>query len=139
MADDVWVHDFTTKKTTRLTDDPAQDIIPMWHGDRVYFLSERAGRMNLFVVPEQGGKARQLTFFKDFDIKFPSLGDRAIVFEQGGWIYRFDLETEKFHKVHVRILEDRARARARLHNVSKEVTNYEISPDGKHARFGARG
>ncbi len=139
MADDIWVHDFTTKKTTRVTDDPAQDIIPMWHRDSIYFLSERAGRMNLFVVSAEGGKARQLTFFKDFDIKFPSLGDTAIVFEQGGWLWRFDLESQKLHRVSVRILEDRAAARGRLHNVGKSVTNYEISPDGSRALFGARG
>jgi tricorn protease len=139
MSDDIWVHDFATKKTVRVTDDPAQDIIPMWHGDRIYFLSERAGRMNLFVVPAEGGKSTQLTFFKDFDIKFPSLGDTAIVFEQGGWIWRFELESHKAHKVPIRILEDRAGARTRLHNVGKAVTNYEISPDGSHALFGARG
>ena len=139
MSDDIWVHDFTTKKTVRVTDDPAQDIIPMWAGDQIYFLSERAGRMNLFVVPAEGGKSRQLTFFKDFDIKFPSLGDRAIVFEQAGWIWRFDLQSEKLEKVSIRILEDRARARSRLHDVAKEVTNFEISPDGSHALFGARG
>jgi tricorn protease len=75
MSDDVWVHDFTTKKTVRLTDDPAQDIIPMWHGDTIYFASERTGKMNLWSVPAGGGKARQLTFFKNHDIKFPSLGD----------------------------------------------------------------
>jgi tricorn protease len=139
MSDDIWVHDFATKKTVRVTDDPAQDIIPMWHGDNIYFLSERAGRMNLFVVPAAGGQARQLTFFKDFDIKFPSLGDTAIVFEQAGWIWRFDLEAQKAHKVPIRILEDRAGARSRLHNVGKDVTNFEVSPDGGRALFGARG
>ena len=41
MADDVWVYDFATKKTTQLTDDPAQDIAPMWHGDTIYFVSDR--------------------------------------------------------------------------------------------------
>jgi tricorn protease len=139
MSDDIWVHDFSTKKTVRVTDDPAQDIIPMWHRDNIYFLSERAGRMNLFVVPSTGGKSRQLTYFKDFDIKFPSLGDTAIVFEQGGWIWRFDLESQEASKVPIRILEDRAMARSRLHDVSKAITNYEISPDGSRALFGARG
>ncbi len=78
-----------------------------------------------------------MTKFTDFDIKFPSLGDNAIVFENGGWIYRFDLATEKYDKVPIRILEDRAAARSELTNVSKNVTNYEISPDGKRALFGA--
>src|SRR5262249_41741916 len=39
MADDVWVYDFETKKTTNLTNNPAQDIIPMWSGTKIYFLS----------------------------------------------------------------------------------------------------
>jgi tricorn protease len=141
MADDVWLHDFTTKKTVNLTNDPAQDVFPMWHKEKIYFLSDRgpAGRMNLYVTDSEGGKARQLTHFKDFDVKFPSLGDKAIVFEDGGWIYKFDLESEKAKKVRIRILEDRAVARTKLHDASKEVTNYEISHDGKRALFGARG
>jgi tricorn protease len=141
MADDVWVYDFATKKTVNVTNTPAQDVFPMWHQDKIYFLSDRGpvGRMNLYVTDEKGSKARALTQFKDFDIKFPSLGDKAIVFEYGGWIYRFDLESEKIEKVTIRILEDRPLARSRLHSTSKEVTNYEISPDGATALFGARG
>ncbi len=51
MADDVWIYDFQTKKTENITDNPAQDIIPMWHGNKIYFLSDRDKnkRMNLFV------------------------------------------------------------------------------------------
>jgi tricorn protease len=95
--------------------------------------------MNLFVYDLAEKKTRQLTTFKEFDIKFPSLGKGAIVFEQAGWIYRFDLATEKTAKVPIRILEDRVGARGALVNVSKNVTNFEIAPDGKRALFGARG
>jgi tricorn protease len=141
MADDIWVYDFATKKTENITNNDAQDIIPMWHGDRIYFLSDRDDRkrMNLYVYDTADKTTRQLTRFTDFDIKFPSLGDKAIVFENGGWIYRFDLADEKAHKVPVRILEDHVGARPAVVNVSKNVTNYEISPDGKRALFGARG
>src|SRR5262249_52854071 len=96
-------------------------------------------RMNLFVTDQADNTTRQLTQFTDFDIKFPSLGNKAIVFESGGWSYRSDRPSEKCEKVSIRILEDRATARGALTNVGKNVTNYEISPDGKHALFGARG
>src|SRR5262249_24615432 len=139
MADDIWVHDFDAKTTTRITDDPSQDIIPMWHKDSVYFVSERTGKLNLFVVPAAGGEAGQLTNYGDYDVKFPTLGDAAIVFEQAGFIHRFDLETEKVERVSIRILEDRVGARGKLHNASREVTNFEISPDGSRALFGAHG
>ena len=141
MADDIWIYDFNTKKIQNLTNNPAQDIIPMWSGDRIYFLSDRDARkrMNLYVKDLAGGGIRQLTHFSDFDVKFPSLGKGAIVFENGGWIYRFDLDTEKTHKVPVRILEDHSAARPALVDVSKSVSSYEIAPDGKRALFGARG
>jgi tricorn protease len=142
MADDVWVYDFNTKKTVNITDSPAQDIFPMWHEDRIYFLSDRGkdGRMNLYTVAASGlGATRALTHFKDFDIKFPSLGDTAIVFENGGWIWRFDLATQKATHLHIRILEDRAGARGKLYAASKDIANFEISNDGSRALFGARG
>ncbi len=50
MADDIWVYDFTTKKTENITSHEAQDIIPMWIGEQIYFLSDRdeLKRMNLY-------------------------------------------------------------------------------------------
>jgi tricorn protease len=141
MADDVWIYDFETKKTENITNNPDQDIIPMWSGNKIYYLSDRddSKRMNLFVHDLATKETRQLTHLKDFDIKFPSLGDKAIVFEYGGYIYRFDLASEKAVQVPIRIREDEVSGRGGIVNVSRNVTNYEISPDGKRALFGARG
>src|SRR5437870_11214450 len=51
MADDVRIHDFKTGATENLTNNPAQDICPMWGPDnRIYFISDRDGRMNLFAI-----------------------------------------------------------------------------------------
>lgn len=141
MADDIWIFDFKTKKVEKITDNPAQDIIPMWHGEKIYFLSDRGDyqRMNLYVYDLGTKNLRRLTNFTDFDIKFPSLGKNAIVFEYGGYIYKFDLNTETVEKVVVKIADDMVNGRCEIKDVSKKVSNYEISPDGKRALFGARG
>ncbi len=141
MADDVWIYDFDTKKTENVTNNDASDIIPMWAGNKIYFLSDRDEnkRFNLFSLDLDTKETRQLTHFKDYDVRFPSLGDRAIVFENGGYVYRFDLAAQRAVKVPVRILEDHAGARGGLRDVSKEIRSYEIAPDGKRALFSARG
>jgi tricorn protease len=72
-------------------------------------------------------------------VKFPSLGNNAIVFENGGYIYRFDIATERAEKVPISILEDMDIGRGGIIDVSKSITNYEIAPDGNRALFGARG
>ena len=106
MADDVWIFDFKTGQIENITDNPAQDIIPMWAGNKIYFLSDRTKRMNLYSYDLTTQETKQHTDFTDFDIKFPSLGKDAIVFENGGYIYRFDLAAEAYQKVPVSILED---------------------------------
>ncbi len=139
MADDVWIYDFKTKKHENITNNPAQDIIPMWGGNKIYFTSDRDGKLNLFSYDLGSKETKQLTFFKEYDVKFPSIGDNAIVFENGGYVYKFDLQSEKAEKVKIFILDDFATGRGGLIDVSKSVTNFEIAPDGKRALFGARG
>jgi tricorn protease len=141
QADDVWLYDFATKTTTNLTNNPAQDIIPMMHGNTVYFLSDReeSGRMNLYALDMGTKQTRKLTNFTEYDVKFPSIGDEAVVFENGGYIYVLDFASEKARRVPVTIDEDFAIGRGGLRTVSDEVTNFEIAPDGNRALFGARG
>ena len=141
QSDDIWIFDFGTKELTNVTNNPAQDIIPMWSGDKIYFASDRDEnkRMNLYVVDLDTKQTKKLTNFTDFDVKFPSLGDSAIVFENGGHIYRLDLATDQAKKVPISIQEDFDSGRGGIMDVSKNVTNYEIAPDGKRALFGARG
>jgi tricorn protease len=141
QADDLWLYDFASKETTRLMDDQAQDIFPMWRGEKIYFVSERDEnrQLNLFVYEIPTKQTRRLTNFTEFGVKFPSLGDNAIVFENGGFLYRLDLATEKFEKVPVEIKEDFAIGRNGVRDVSKETTSWDVSPDGARAVIGARG
>lgn len=141
LADEVWTYDFATKKTEQLTDNPAPDIIPMWAGNKIYFLSDRDEhtRFNVWSVDPKTKETKQITKFTDFDCKFPSLGDKAIVFENGGYIYKLDLATEKTEQLHVRILDDELTARGGLTNGSKNIASFGLSNDGKRALFTARG
>jgi len=141
QADDVWIYDFDAKTTVNITTNPAQDIFPMWHEDRIYFLSDRddSRRFNLFVYDLKQKITRQVTRYTDFDIKFPSLGDTAIVYENGGWIYRLDLATEEAHRIPIVLHEDFALSRTGLKDVSQETTSFDLAPDGSRAVFGARG
>ncbi|MCJ7645196.1 MAG: PDZ domain-containing protein, partial [Candidatus Aminicenantes bacterium] len=141
MADDIWIYDFETKKIENITDNPALDIIPMWSGDRIYFISDRdeTKKMNLYVYELGTKRTRKLTDFTEFDIKFPSLGPKAIVFENGGTIFTFDLASEKTDRVPIVIADDQLSGRGRIAKVDDRITNFEIAPDGKRALFGARG
>jgi tricorn protease len=140
MADDVWIHDFKTGNTENLTNNLAQDICPMWGPDnRIYFLSDRDGRMNLFSIDVTSKETKQLTTFKDFDIKFPSIGKDSIVFEQAGYIWRYDLGTGQATPVPIVIKEDFASGRSALVDASKHIESVSPAPDGQRVIAVARG
>lgn len=141
MCDEVWIYDFKSKQTEQITKDDASDIIPMWAGEKIYFISDRDEnkRFNLWSYDLKTKATKQITKFTEFDIKFPSLGDKAIVFEYGGWIMKMDLATEKVEKISITIQDDSVTARGGLVNVSKSIAGFDISPDGKRALISARG
>ena len=140
MADDIWIHDFKTGATENLTNNPAQDICPMWGPDnKIYFISDRDGRMNLFVIDLVSKETKQLTNFKDFDIKFPSIGKESIVFEQAGYIWRYDLKSGQVTTLPIEIKEDFAIGRSALVDASKHVESVNLAPDGERTIVVARG
>ena len=140
MADDIWIHDFKTGATENLTNNPAQDICPMWGPDnKIYFISDRDGRMNLFVVDLASKATKQLTSFKDFDIKFPSIGKDSIVFEQAGYIWRYDSKSGQATPLPIEIKEDLAIGRSTLVDASKHIESVNLAPDGERTIVVARG
>ena len=140
MADDVWIYDFKTGTTTNLTNNEAQDICPMWGADnRIYFISDRDGRMNLFSTDLTGKDTKQLTSFKDYDIKFPSIGKESIVFEQAGYIWRYDLANGKSAPVPIDIKEDFASGRSAFIDASKNIQSVNTAPDAQRVIVVARG
>jgi tricorn protease len=140
MADDIWIYDFKTGATENLTNNPAQDICPMWGPDnKIYFLSDRDGRMNLFSTDLGTKETRQLTTFKDFDIKFPSIAKQSIVFEQAGYIWRYDLKTGEARTVPIDIKEDFAVGRNALVDAAKHIESVNLAPDGERTIVVARG
>ncbi len=140
MADDIWIYDLKSGKLENITDNPAQDIFPMWAANgRIYFVSERTPRANLFSYDLASKKTVQVTNFTDYDVKFPSLGRDAIVFEQAGRIWRLDLASGKAAVVPITVREDAAGARPGLVNVARNVASVSPAPDGQRVTVVARG
>ena len=139
MADDISVFDFNTKETQKITDNVAQDIFPMWAGDEIFFLSDRDRTMNIFVYNTKTKITEKVTNFTEYDVKFPSIGGDYIVFENGGFIYKMNVNDKQPVKVPVYINNDFVYARNEWKDASKLITDGDISPNGERVAFSARG
>lgn len=139
MADDVWIYDTGKKTVENITNNRAQDIFPMWVGDEIYFLSDRDRTMNLFVYDTKTKTTSKVTDFTEYDIKFPSTNGQLIVFENAGYIYRFDPATKKAEKVSITLASDHVYARNEIKNGGGYMRGASLSPDGKRVVVTARG
>ena len=139
MADDIWIYDPEAQTVVNITDNPAQDIFPMWIGDEIFFISDRDMTMNFFVYNTLTGKTEKVTDFSDYDVKFPSSNGELIVFEKGGLLYSLDPKTRTSKQIPVSLSSDNIYARQETKNVSNKITSVSGSPDGSRLAVTARG
>ena len=137
QADEIWLNQVGTTEMKKLTENSNQDLFPMWVGEDIYFLSDRDYTMNLFKYETKSGKTTKLTNFSEYDIKFPAASQKYIVFENGGYIYKYTIADGTCTKVNITLRDNNLASRAEFRTVSGRAT--AISPDGERALVAARG
>lgn len=141
MASDIWIYDLESGAIDKVTEYPGTDMTPMWHGSVIYFLSDRGEEktLNIWAYNTETLETRRVTDFKDFDVKWPSLGPEDIIFENGGRLYLLSLADESIKEVEIKVPDDLPELRAGLKDLSQDISDFSVSPTGKRALFGARG
>jgi len=141
MASDLWLYDFLNNSSEQLTDFTGTDAVPMWHEDTIYFLSDRdeKAKLNIWAYELRTKRFKQVTRFTEYDVKWPSLGPDAIVFENGGQLHVLNLASETTTALDIQVPDDLPQIRKELKDVSGRIQGFSLSPTGKRALFAARG
>lgn len=140
---EVWVYDFAKNEIENISNDLGTDAFPMWQGNNIYFVSDRDEnkKLNLFAYDTTTKALKKITNYgkNDYDVKWPSIGPDAIIYEQGGWLYVHDLKSGEDKKINVEIYDDKTFARPTIKNVKNFIHNFTLSPTGQRALLEARG
>ena len=141
MNGNVWIFDLETLASENISNTDAGSEMPMWSGDKIFYLSDRGAdmRANIWVYDTKTKATTQVTNYTDFDIHFPAIGPKEIVYEAGGNLVLLDLATYKTRIVNVNVITDLITVKPRTEEVSKYNSNVVISPDGNRALIEARG
>ena len=138
-AQDVWIYDLNNNTTEQITDYIGTDNLPMWVGNKIYFTSDRTGTLNLYSYDLSTKQTDAVTIFDYYDVLWPSAGDNQIVYENGGYIYRYDIESGKNEKVPIKVFGDFPSTFPYIKIISDQVNWLEVSPTGIRGLFEARG
>ena len=117
----------------------SNDSDPVWMGDSVYFLSDRNGVVTLFAYDTKTKSVKQVVENKGLDLKSLSAGPDALVYEQFGGIYLFELQKGEAKKVAIHIAGDLPTTRPHFEKLADKIQNAGISPTGARALFEAHG
>lgn len=141
QATDIWLFHLTRHESKRITDWEGTDTQPMWHGSTIYYLCDDgpSHRLNLWTYDVPTGERRQVTHYADMDVRSPSIGPGAIVFQQGTGLHLFDLTNGETRRIEVQVPGARPDIRPRRMNAAGQVQSWGISSTGKRAVFAARG
>lgn len=136
----IWIAQLSDSSITPIPRENSNDCNPMWIGDKVYFLSDRAGATTLFSYDVKSRAVAQVVKNEGFDLKWAAAGPGGIVYEQFGALHVFDLASGRDRVVPVRLAADLAQTRPHFEKITaKQLSQAAISPTGARAVFETHG
>jgi tricorn protease len=139
-ASDIWVGHPDREDYRKVTGFEGTDAFPMWHGGRVWFLSDKGGTYNIWSMLPDGSDRKRHTDFGDWDVRWPAMGpDGRIVFVLGADVHLFLPKTGKWRMLDLQLPSDRVLTRVRYPDPERYITSFDLSPDGGRVLLVSRG
>ncbi len=145
-ASDIWLFHLSNHTSKKITDWEGTDTIPMWHGKKIYYLSDAGQnhRLNIWCYNIETSERKQVTNFKDYDVKWPSNGpgpngEGEIIFEYNTKLYLLNLTGEQAIPVNISIPGARPKLRPIRKDVSRRLSDWHLSPNAKRVLVESRG
>lgn len=137
-TNDIWLKDGDS--FTKLTDFNGHDNNPVWiDSDKIAYISEQDGTLNVWMSDLTGTDRRQLTDFRDFPVRSLSRADNGLLaFSWNGELYTLQPGAEPV-KINLEIISDDYDADIQKQILKSGATTMAVSPDGEEVAFVVRG
>ncbi|MDP5169287.1 MAG: protease, partial [Bacteroidia bacterium] len=124
---------------TLIPNERTTDILPVWIGDQIYFLSDRDGVSNIWSYSPETQALKQLSSFRGADIKWLDGRGDQLVFEREGFLHLMQISSGAVTQLSITCTGDFPWAETKWEEVSDYIESASLSPTGKRAIFEARG
>ena len=140
MAQDLWMGNIAKGDFEKITDWDGTDNFPMWDESGIYFVSDRKyGTLNLYKFDPHTGQTIALTEYQDYDVKYPSIGPNAIVYQYAESLYVLDLNTGTSNPIAITIPSDQTLMHEYYVNATDHMGTFGLSPTGVRMLLETRG
>src|SRR5262249_44028838 len=113
---------------------------PMVWKDRVYYITDRDGAMNLWSMTPTGGDLKQHTKNIGWDAATPSLSEGRIAYQLGADLHVYDIATDNDKLIPIHLDSDFDQTRERwVKSPMEYLSSAHISHEGDKTALTARG
>ena len=139
QAQPIRILDLETMDQTKVPWEGHRHKNPVWLDDTVYFLSERDLAMNVWAYDTAADSLWQVTSHDTYDVKGIAAGGGQIVYEQAGYLHRYDPDSGETTQLSITVRGDLPWTRPDWKDVGNQVRTARLSPSGERAIVEARG
>jgi Tol biopolymer transport system component len=138
FARDIWVYEKQSGKHKQLTQHAGGDSTPVWSNDNqhIFYLSEQeSNNFNVWKMPATGGAAKRITDHKTHPVRSLSISNAGLLaYTWHGNIYTVT-ENEKSKKLNISLKSDSQYVDVQPTDISKQASEFLVSPYGKVFAF----
>lgn len=144
---DIWIYHFKNKTYTKITDFQGNDFYPQWgDNETIYYQSSESGKYNVrkMKIDADGkriGGSEPVTDFTDMGIwSYDLSGDgKKMILTKGDEIWLVDALSKNKEKLNLNIQADFATYPVERKNVTGDIEELAVSPNGDYTAFVHRG
>jgi tricorn protease len=140
-AQNLWKFELGSSEAVPLTTNfPGTSKNPMFWQDRIYFVTDRDGTMNVWSMDLNGGDLQQHTFHKGWDVQEASLWGGLIAYQAGADLWLLDIAKKTDAIIPITLASDFDQDREKwVKKPTDYLTTVHLSPDGDRLVLTARG
>jgi tricorn protease len=136
---ELWIDAEGDGQWRRLTRLGGNLALPLWVGERIYFVSDHQGIGNLYSCTPNGEDLRRHTHHAAYYVRHPSTDGVRIVYHAGADLYVFDPTTDTSHQVAVELYSPQAQRKRKFAAGDRYLQGYSPHPEGHSTAVTARG
>ncbi len=139
-ASDIWVGDPRAEDYAKITDFDGSDLTPVWLSGKLYFLSDKGGTQNLWVINSDGTERHRLSPLDGWDLRqLETDGSKYLTYTIGGDLHLYNSQSNVGRKIKIDLPSERILTRTRYPNPQQYLNGFALAPDGDRVAIEARG
>jgi tricorn protease len=139
-AGDLWIDAAASGQWRRLISLPGNLALPLWLGERVFFISDHEGVGNLYSCLPTGADLRRHTHHADYYVRHAASDGQRIVYQAGGDLYLYDpASASASQRIAIAWRSPRVQRNRKFVDAARYLQHYALHPTGYAVALTSRG